>query len=95
MAIKEQSRVHLEIHGRVQGVFFRAGTRERALELNLTGWVRNLMDGSVEVVAEGARQSLRELIAWSRKGPPGAHVVRVDVRDENYSGEFDNFQVKY
>ncbi len=95
MATKGQNRVHLVIHGRVQGVFFRASTRERALELYLTGWVSNLIDGSVEVVAEGAAQSLRELVAWCRQGPPGAHVVNIDVRDEMYTGEFDTFQVKY
>jgi len=95
MATRGRGRIHLEIHGRVQGIFFRASTRERARELHLTGWVSNRLEGSVEVVAEGAMQSLQELIAWCRQGPPGSHVIRIDVHDEVYTGEFDNFFVKY
>ncbi|NOY52811.1 MAG: acylphosphatase [Deltaproteobacteria bacterium] len=95
MATKGQSRVHLTIYGRVQGVCFRAGTLDRARELNVTGWVSNLPDGSVEVVAEGPMHALQELIVWCRQGPSGSHVIRIDVRDEMYEGEFDHFQVKY
>jgi len=95
MATQGRHRVHLTIQGTVQGIFYRAGARERARELHLTGWVCNLIDGSVEVVAEGSMHALQELIAWCRKGPPGAHVIRVDVQDEMYKGEFDNFNVKY
>jgi len=95
MATKGESRVHLVISGRVQGVCFRAGALERARSLRLTGWVSNLPDGSVEVVAEGSMPALQELIAWCRQGPSGSHVIGIDVRDEMYQGEFDHFQVKY
>ncbi|HAK36754.1 MAG: acylphosphatase [Nitrospinaceae bacterium] len=72
------SAVHIIVHGRVQGVFFRASTQTRALELSLVGWVRNLPDSSVEIHAEGDRENLELLIEWCRQGPPSAKVTRVD-----------------
>ncbi|MDP6476716.1 MAG: acylphosphatase, partial [Nitrospinaceae bacterium] len=63
------SAVHIIVHGRVQGVFFRASTQTRALELSLVGWVRNLPDSSVEIHAEGDRENLELLIEWCRQGP--------------------------
>jgi len=86
-------RAHLWIEGRVQGVFFRATTQEQAIRLGLKGWVRNCPDGSVEVVAEGAREKIKQLIAWCRQGPPGARVRHVDVRWEDFQGEFRNFRI--
>ncbi|MGN6789486.1 MAG: acylphosphatase [Rhodanobacteraceae bacterium] len=65
------------VTGRVQGVFFRASTRECALRLGLTGHAKNLADGSVEVVASGARKAVDELDAWLHHGPPSAQVERV------------------
>lgn len=84
-------RIHVLIHGRVQGVFFRASVVERALALGLTGWVRNRRDDSVECVAEGERPALDALLAYCRTGPPGAVVDEVSVRDERETGEFDSF----
>ena len=66
-----------QIQGRVQGVFFRAWTQERARELGLTGWVRNLPDGSVEWLAQGRREALTELERLSHRGPPSARVEKV------------------
>jgi acylphosphatase len=71
--------IHLFVHGRVQGVFFRAKTQKTAEGLGLTGWVRNCSDGSVEIHAEGSREKLEELIAWCRKGPPLASVSNIDL----------------
>ncbi len=71
--------VHLRIHGRVQGVWFRASTEKTANELGLAGWVRNCEDGSVETHAEGDRDSLDRFVAWCRKGPPLAKVKEVEV----------------
>lgn len=68
------------IRGRVQGVFFRASTRDRALRLGLTGHAKNLADGSVEVVASGQREAVDELDGWLHHGPPAAVVE--DVRRE-------------
>jgi len=65
------------VTGRVQGVFFRASTRERALRLGITGHAKNLGDGSVEVVASGTRESVDELDAWLHHGPQAAEVERV------------------
>jgi acylphosphatase len=66
------------VHGKVQGVFFRASTRERALDLGLSGSATNLPDGSVEVVAEGEAMAVDALEAWLRHGPPMARVERVE-----------------
>ena len=82
-------RVHVTIHGRVQGVYFRASTVYQAQNLGLTGWVRNCLDGSVEATAEGTREKLDELIAWCKKGPNGARVTNVEV---NWAPAENNFQ---
>ena len=71
--------VRVIIHGKVHGVCFRTSTQTKALELNLTGWVRNLPSGTVEVHAEGNRDSLDKLIKWCQKGPPPANVSRCDL----------------
>ena len=87
--------MRFEVQGRVQGVFFRASTRDEAVRLNLNGWVRNLPDGRVEVVAEGDRPSLRQLTEWCRQGPPHAKVAGLDHGEEPYRGEFKTFEVRY
>ena len=88
-------RVRLKITGRVQGVFYRATTRETALGLNVTGWVKNRRDGSVEVVAEGEEAAVRRLVEWCRKGPPGAVVREVSVHREAPTGEFVSFGIRF
>ena len=75
--IKEAA--HIVVHGRVHGVCFRASTHAKALEFCLTGWVRNLSNGTVEVHAEGGRDSLDQLIKWCQTGPPSAKVSRCDL----------------
>lgn len=87
-------RVHLFVAGRVQGVFFRAHTRDLAQRLGLTGFVRNLPDGRVEVVAEGPEEKLQELIAFCHHGPPLAHVTGVEIHWEEPTGEFRGFSVR-
>jgi len=88
------NRVRLVVSGWVQGVFYRHETQMTASRLGLTGWVRNRMDGSVEIVAEGPKEKLEELIGWSWQGPPSARVQNVDVFWESASGEFQSFQVE-
>ena len=68
----------LKIHGRVQGVFFRQSTREKARELGLSGWVKNMPDGTVEALAAGPENVVNELIAWCEQGPAYARVEKVD-----------------
>ena len=70
---------HIIVHGKVHGVYFRASAKAKALELSLTGWVRNLSNGTVEVHAEGSRDSIEKLIKWCKKGPPSAKVSRYDL----------------
>jgi acylphosphatase len=72
-------KVRALISGRVQGVWFRASTLEKALECGVRGTVRNLVDGRVELVAEGEEARVDRLLAWARTGPPMAIVDRVDV----------------
>lgn len=87
------TRVTIIIHGRVQGVAFRHYTCRRALELGVTGWVRNLPGGSVEGLLEGTESAVADLVEWCRSGPPAARVDRIDVQKGNYSGEFDSFVI--
>jgi acylphosphatase len=88
-------RVHVFIEGYVQGVFFRANTRNVAQRLGITGWVRNLPDGRVEAVFEGDEEKVKKMIEWCWRGPPGAEVTNVDVISEEYKGEFDDFRIIY
>jgi acylphosphatase len=82
-------RLHVFVSGRVQGVFFRAHTQERAQSLGLVGWVRNLPDGRVEVAAEGNVEKLKALLEWLREGSPASRVERVDETWKSTSGESD------
>ncbi|MBP7331588.1 MAG: acylphosphatase [Firmicutes bacterium] len=86
-------RARLIISGRVQGVYFRAETYERAAALGLTGWVRNKPDRTVEVVVEGSCGDVEKLVAWCRQGPPVAEVSGVNVVWDNYTGEFKKFKI--
>lgn len=86
--------IHLIITGRVQGVFFRASAQATAVKLKLSGWVKNLPDGTVETVAEGEKGALDEYLSWCRKGPPVAQVIQVDVQWEKATGEFAGFSVR-
>ena len=88
-------RTHLIIEGRVQGVWFRDSTRNEAIRLNCTGWVKNRFDGSVELVAEGSREEVKKLIEWCHHGPPGARVTMVHEIKEDYAGIFDSFRITY
>ncbi len=91
---EDSVRVHLIIEGQVQGVFFRASTREQASQLGLKGWVRNCPDGSVEVVAEGRRKAVDDLASWCRRGPPGAQVHNVQLQWEDLKDEFQGFRIR-
>lgn len=88
-------RVSVIVHGRVQGVAFRHYTVARAFDLGVSGWVRNLPDGSVEGLFEGAEPAVNALVDWCRQGPPASLVERVDVRTLAWSGEFEDFTIRY
>ena len=91
---EDRVRVRLAIDGRVQGVFFRTSTLEEATRLGLTGWVRNCPDGSVEVVAEGQKKKIDDLVSWCHHGPPGAHVRDVLLQWEEPKEEFQDFRIR-
>lgn len=88
-------RLHLIIYGRVQGVYYRASTRERAVRLGVTGWVKNLASGAVEVVAEGGESALEALLAWCWDGPAMADVDDIEVTWSEATGEYDSFRVTH
>lgn len=77
----------MRVHGSVQGVFFRVETRDRARSLGVSGWVRNLRDGSVEAVFEGPDEGVESMVEWCRRGPAGARVESVDVDWEDPARE--------
>lgn len=81
------TRARVRVRGRVQGVFFRVETRDRARSLGLAGWVRNCADGTVEAVFEGERERVRSMVDWCGRGPSGASVDGVDVAWESPEGE--------
>jgi acylphosphatase len=83
------------VTGRVHGVFFRASVESRATELYLTGYVRNLPDGRVEVRAEGERPRLERLVDYLNVGPPAARVDDVAVNWGEYQGLYTGFEVRY
>lgn len=71
----------IEVIGRVQGVFFRVSAHEIANGLGIKGWVRNLQNGNVLIHAEGDEKQLSKMMEWCKKGPPRAHVERIEVND--------------
>jgi acylphosphatase len=87
-------RVHVWISGRVQGVFFRAHTRDAAFHAGLTGWVRNLSDGRVEAVFQGDPERVERMVAWCRQGSPGSRVDQVQMREEPVQEEFTGFGIR-
>jgi len=89
------ARVRAYVSGRVQGVYYRAETRQQACNLGVTGWVKNLPDGRVELLAEGEEQRVRQLIAWCRQGPSHSKVDLVEESAEKYTGEFDVFEITH
>jgi len=88
-------RVHVFVSGKVQGVFYRAFTRDRARALGLTGWVRNLDDGRVEAVFEGEEEKIESMLAILKKGPQHAVIKNLEVKEEEYKQEFKSFSVVY
>ncbi len=88
-------RIHLIIHGNVHGVSFRSSARFQAKNLQLTGWVRNNLNGTVEIVAEGEEEDLKELMRWCFRGPQGASVEKVESEWLSYKQEFSTFEVAF
>lgn len=93
--MNKKVRAHICVSGLVQGVFFRSHTEEKARELGITGWVRNLENERVEAVFEGEKEKIDKIIEWAKRGPSFAQVDGIDIEWEDYKGEFNNFEIKY
>ena len=89
----DRLRAHVTIDGRVQGVNFRAATREQARSSGVEGWVRNLDDGRVEAVFEGPTTAVKRMVSWCYGGPRPARVDRVDVEWEQPTGQERGFRI--
>jgi acylphosphatase len=87
-------RVRIYISGLVQGVFYRANVQIEAQRLKVTGYVRNLLDGRVEAVIEGEDICVNKMIQWCEVGPKYARVDKVEVVNEQYRGEFNDFFIR-
>jgi len=90
------ARKHVYISGKVQGVWFRVYTEKVACRYGVTGWVKNLPDGRVEAIFEGNGEDVERMVTWCREeGSPNSRVSEVEVVEEKYQGEFNDFQIKY
>ncbi len=88
-------RARVTVTGKVQGVYYRQNTMEKAKEHGVSGWVRNLPDGQVEAIFEGEEASVKKVLDWCRSGPPRAEVEHVETNFESYTGEFSDFVISY
>ena len=86
--------VHVRISGRVQGVYYRAYTRDRAKSLGINGWVRNIPGGGVEAVLEGERRQVGELLKAMKSGPSGSVVLGMELSEIEAKG-YNDFEIKY
>ena len=94
MSEQSRTRAHVFVSGRVQGVYYRASTRDRAREAGVDGWVRNLDDGRVEAVFEGPEEAIESMIEWCKTGSRAAEVKAVDVTTEPPEG-IEGFEVRW
>ncbi len=91
----KNKRVIIHVFGVVQGVFFRATTRKVANKLSINGYVKNLPDGSVKIVAEGKEEKLLKLIEFAKEGPPAANVYNIKTEWSEKKGELPSFRIAY
>jgi len=89
------ARAHVFVSGRVQGVFFRQNAKDKAEELGIKGWVKNLADGRVEAAFEGQKDKVEMMLNWMKKGPLISRVDQVEVAWEQCQNEFRNFEIRH
>ena len=94
MQNSDLQRARVRVSGQVQGVFFRDSTRQKAEELGLAGWVRNMPDGHVEALFEGPSEKVEEIVRWCKEGPQHASVENVDTDFESAGGDLEGFEVR-
>jgi len=88
-------RFHIIVHGKVQGVFFRDNIQKKASESNLKGYVKNLPDGTVEIIAEGNEDIIKQLITFCNKNPGYSNVTDIEIKESKPTNEFNKFEVRY
>ena len=86
-------RIHIMVSGKVQKVWFRKYTQVKATELGITGWVKNLFNNAVEIIAEGDMDSLTELTGWLQDGPPLAEVQKLSIEWQQSENMFESFEI--
>lgn len=87
-------KIRVMISGNVQGVFFRISTQDKARELKLTGWVKNIFTNAVEILAEGDREKLSLFTGWLQLGPPNATIDKISIEwEESLDKEFSSFEI--
>ena len=91
----EIKHVKIQVYGRVQGVFFRDTTRKVAKKLNLTGYAKNMVDGSVLIEAEGPLEELNELIEFAKIGPRWAKIDKIDIKYSDEIKNYSNFRITF
>jgi len=87
--------LYLKISGSVQGVSFRYYTKEAADTLALSGWVKNLADGTLEILAQGSRENLEKFLEWCQGGPTSAQIEKLDKEWQKPEKKFDSFEIRY
>lgn len=85
--------VKMKIYGKVQGIFFRKSAKIEAERLGITGWIKNLDDGTVETTVGGDQEKLKKFVAWCKKGPPFAKVENVEVAWSEDSPDGEGFEI--
>ncbi len=86
---------HVVITGKVQGVFFRAYTKDAAEKYMITGWVRNKRDGTVEAVIKGERENIQQMMQWFHTGSPASSVKKIIMEDQKSLSDFTDFDIMY
>jgi acylphosphatase len=95
VGMSDAKRLHVIVEGRVQGVFFRAYTRDEAVRLGLSGWVRNRPNGSVEALVEGEKSAVEKMVQWFHQGSPNSVVEKVHLTEESPVGDSGTFEIHY
>ena len=86
--------IHVFVTGRVQGVFFRISAQDKANKLNLTGWVKNIFNNAVEIIAEGSREELSKFTGWLQLGPPNATIDKISIEwSDQPEKQFSAFEI--
>jgi len=91
----ENKSVHILVTGKVQGVFFRQATKVIAIKNHVTGWVKNLESGQVEILLEGEDQNVNSIVKWCHNGPANSRVDEIKIEQYEFSGQYSGFEVLY